>query len=102
MTKIPVVVILFFGVLLSFFSKYLQEGKDPFFQGFFYVGLIFITWGIIRIIIGIIFGSSKKKKKATKAFGAEKEVLQNIYCPRCRSENIVNAKYCQMCGYRLR
>ena len=54
MAKIPIVAFIFFGLVLTIASKYLQDGKDPFFQSFFYVGLLFIVWVVIRIIIKIL------------------------------------------------
>lgn len=98
MAKISGLVIFVFGVLITFFSKYLQEGKDPFFEIFFYVGIVFIAWGIIRII----FMPSKRQNKIVKAQEDKKKKWRKFCCPRCESENTMYAKYCQMCGYRLR
>lgn len=98
MAKIPGLVIFVFGILITFFSKYLQEGKDPFFEIFFYIGIVFIAWGIIRII----FMPSKRQKKIVQIHEEKKKKWQEYFCPRCESKNTMHAKYCQMCGYSLR
>mgnify|MGYP001075016761 CR=1 FL=1 len=92
--KIPAIIWLMLGVLLSGASWYLGEE----FILFFYAGMIITALGIFKLILQYIFS----EKTSTK----EKQMIkkQENY-ERCRYCNNLTRKidyYCSMCGRRLK
>lgn len=92
--KVPALIWLMLGILLSAASWYL--GDD--FILFFYAGLIIITLGVFKLILGYVFSQKTTpiEKKATQ---------QKEHYDKCRHcKNIVRRidYYCSMCGRQLR
>ena len=92
--KIPALVWLMLGILLSAASYYL--GDD--FVLFFYAGLIIIAIGVFKIILGYVF--SEKQTPMEKRIIKRKE-----YYDKCRHCGNITRKidyYCSMCGNELK
>lgn len=92
--KVPALVWLMLGILLSVVSYYL--GED--FILFFYAGLVIIALGVFKLILGYIF--------STKETSIEKKTVQEQEkYAKCRHCNNITRKidyYCAMCGRQLR
>ncbi|MBN1644885.1 hypothetical protein JW851_02495 [Candidatus Woesearchaeota archaeon] len=92
--KIPALVWLMLGIVLSASSYYL--GDD--FVLFFYAGLIIIALGVFKLILEYVF-SSKETSIEKKA------VQEKEHYDKCRHCNNVVRRidyYCSMCGKQLR
>lgn len=94
MAKIPSIVWIIVGAVMVGVSYRIGKSMDI----FFYVGLLFLTIGIFKIIVGFIIGD--KKKKADKE-AAEMKTHQ-FTCPRCRTVVASDFRFCPHCGNRIR
>lgn len=92
--KVPAVIWLMLGILLSGASYYL--GED--FVLFFYAGLIIIALGVFKAILQYVFSEreTKLEKKITK------ETTQYSKCRFCSNTVRKIDYYCSMCGRQLR
>ncbi len=78
------------GVLVSFFSNRVMQAADA--QGmrfFYYVGMILIAVGVMKIVYNYI----KKEDES------EKNVIS---CPSCGVRHYESSNYCHMCGTKLK
>ena len=90
--KVPALVWLMLGILLSVVSYYLGDE----FVLFFYAGLIIIILGIFKLVLGYVFSS--------KETIIEKKTVQEKYakCPHCNNATRKIDYFCAMCGKELR
>lgn len=86
----------FVGVLVAGFSKFGPNSGQRFFTVFFYIGVLFIFIGIVKII----FAPSVRRKRILAA--QDKVKLGGLLCPNCNAKNFHYSKHCHMCGMRLR
>ncbi len=92
--KIPALVWLMLGILLTVVSYYLGDE----FVLFFYAGLLIIALGVFKLILSYVF--SPKETIIEK-----KAVQQKDHYSKCRHCNNITRKidyYCSMCGKQLR
>ncbi|MAG39106.1 hypothetical protein CMO90_03380 [Candidatus Woesearchaeota archaeon] len=95
MTKIPGFVYFILGIIISAYSKYIEEKtKADFLTIFFYIGIFFIFIGIVKMI----FAPSKTKKN----FKHKKNYGHIMLCPRCKTKNYNYSRFCHICSYRLK
>ena len=97
--KIPGVFLFICGVAVSAISKFNPNRDDPFFNIFFYVGIVLIFFGIVKMIFA---PPSKRRQTIIEKQKEGKKGTNVIVCPRCNTKNFRYSKYCHMCSYRLR
>lgn len=100
MVKIPAIVYLIIGAIVTAGSMYI-EGLTI----FFYVGLIFIAVGVFKVVIAFV---TKPKESAVEkqAEGIQQQQRQSAQrgiktCPRCGAGSYPQANYCYYCGNRI-
>ncbi len=98
MAKIPALVYLLVGALVSYVS--LRIGAN--FTFFFYVGLVFIGVGLAKLLIGFVLRKKETKNEKKVEQKSEKQTPHIRYCPRCRSACRMFDYFCWRCGTRLR
>ena len=98
MAKIHGLVYLLVGLLVSFLSWKLNYEKLMF---FFYIGLIFVFIGVIKLITGLM----KKKNNevdAHKKHGKMPQAHRQVkYCHQCGSALSPHHRFCSRCGARI-
>ncbi|MFQ5621448.1 MAG: hypothetical protein ACE5FT_06415 [Candidatus Nanoarchaeia archaeon] len=83
------------GVVVTYVSYVLGDKYDL----FFYVGLLFLVWGLFKLVLNYVMKSpSKVEEKAV-----ERRMEPNVIaCPYCASSCYSSARFCHMCGGKLR
>jgi len=103
MAKIHGLIYVLTGLFVSIMSLKLNYPKLIF---FFYIGLIFIFVGCIKLILSFL----RKKKNETKnaqldLHRQDNDIPQHQkhfkYCPKCRNAVKINDIFCSRCGNRL-
>lgn len=79
------------GAILSGYSRFVDQTGELSFQIFFYVGVAFIFWGVVRLIF------SPKSAKPKKEQGKKGRI-----CPRCQTPLFHNSRFCHMCGFKVK
>ncbi|MBC8500716.1 MAG: hypothetical protein ISS25_00405 [Nanoarchaeota archaeon] len=95
MVKIPGFVYLLIGVVVAGYSQFAPNSDMPFFNIFFYIGIVFIFWGVVKMI----FSPSKRREKTLEH---QEKTSGIIFCPRCNAKNFSYSRFCHMCKYKLR
>lgn len=98
MAGIPGIFIFVIGLAMTIYSRivYMQT-PEPWLNVFFYLGIIFIFWGIVKMVL-----SPSKRQKDVQTFQEEKQNTKKAtVCPRCNARNFHYARFCMMCGYRF-
>jgi len=116
-------IFLLVGFLISVTSKIVSKTSpenNASMKLFFWIGIIFLVIGLIKLLIkkipiwlsketkledhlaGIdtINKEEQKLLKTTPSKNLEKQYI--IQCPRCGTSNYNTSNYCHMCGMRLR
>ena len=104
MAKIPGPVYFIIGLLVSGVSWYVntKQGRNDL-ELFFWIGLIFIAWGVFKIMIRLILSSGKKDKVPhTNANYHYRDIDHGRYCPACGTPISRFDMYCRGCGMRVR
>lgn len=92
MAKIHGLVYVIIGLSISIVSWKLKNEK---LMSFFYIGLIFVLIGFVKLIF------NKIKRKVGKTEKIHKATYQNQrfkYCPKCRTMLNVYDRFCRRCG----
>ncbi len=107
MATIPGWMYFIVGVFVAGYSAFVNTKTESSMQIFMYLGAFLIFIGIVKMIFS---RSGTKRKKAEKMLKkmpkkdlkkANKQLGISI-CPRCRSKNYYYARFCHMCGYRIK
>lgn len=101
MASIPGIVFIIIGIIMSVVSFFRIESLKV----FIYVGLLFVFWGLVKIIAKTL---RSEKKRATeyeeeyyKSQKPQQRHAQTRYCPRCRSQIALHHNFCSKCGARV-
>ena len=95
MAKIHGLVYIATGLLVSVLSYKLDYQK---FIYFFYIGLIFVFIGAVKIIFGLIKRKTSRTGKQIKLH----HQAQNIkYCTKCGNALRLHDMFCGRCGNRI-
>ena len=82
------------GLLVTVVSLYV--GKKL--QFFFYVGLIFIAWALFKLTVNYLLRPPKKVEERR----IERKINTVIACPYCATAVYTTARFCHICGGRLK
>ena len=96
MAKIHWFVYIVVGLFISILSYRLNYEKLVF---FFYVGLIFVFVGIVKLIFNLI--KKKMSKKETMHHKAHHQTQHIKYCHRCGTALRAHNNFCTKCGARV-
>jgi chromate transport protein ChrA len=94
MAKIHWLVYIIVGIFVSIFSWKTDFEK---LMLFFYLGLLFILIGIVKLVFVIGKGRHKEEKTHHKAGQQHK----GKYCHSCGSQIELHHKFCTKCGAKL-
>ncbi|NQU97895.1 hypothetical protein HQ533_00350 [Candidatus Woesearchaeota archaeon] len=97
MAKIHWFFYLVVGIVIAGYSKFGPMAGEPFLNVFFYIGVVFIFWGIVKMI----FSPSGRRDKVMKYKEEKSKGSGNVVCPKCKSNNFTYSRYCHICAYRL-
>ena len=101
MAKIHGIIYLIVGIFVAVASYEINYGKLYF---FFYIGLLFITYGTAKIIIGFINKDEKKQAPLNKLNANQfRQAPKQQYkrCPTCGNAARASDNFCARCGVRL-
>ncbi|MEK6891717.1 MAG: zinc ribbon domain-containing protein [Nanoarchaeota archaeon] len=101
MAKIHGIVYLIIGLFISIASYYIKYDK---LYPFFYVGLLFITFGVAKIVIGFINKEEKKQSPLNRLNPNQfRQAPKQQYkrCPTCGNVARASDNFCARCGNRL-
>ncbi len=120
MAAISGIVYLIIGAGITYLSRYIRkDGLNL--ELFYWIGILFITIGVFKIIFRFITKRPKKKAKikelpALEPLHIEKEITPTQtkkpkpeidyskypkYCPKCRFLYSQNSNFCSKCGSQL-
>lgn len=69
---------------------------------FYYIGIVFIVYGVIKwIITGFKEKSRHKKQKTKKPHKLHLARDKTVYCYDCKVHMPTNYKFCPFCGRRV-
>jgi len=97
MAKIHGIVYLIIGIFVTFASYKINYDKLYF---FFYIGLLFIIYGVAQIVIGFINKEEKKESVRQNQF-RQTPNQQYKRCPTCGNVSRAQDNFCARCGARL-
>lgn len=97
MTGIHGFIYLAIGVILAFYSEFMATDNEPFFRFFFYVGIVFVFWGVVKLV----FSPTRRRKKLIQNQKKQKKATGVVICPRCKNHNYHYSRFCHHCGYKL-
>jgi len=101
MAKIPGPIWIIIGITISAYSKFVQmKNPSPAFNGFFYLGIVFIFWGVVRVI----FSPNRTKAVTREELNVKPRTVSGIvFCPRCGTKQLrPDVRFCHACGHRNR
>ena len=104
MAKIPGIIYLIIGIFVAVASYEISYNKLYF---FFYIGLIFIVYGVARIVIEFINKGEEKKVNSPNMrrnqLNQVKQTLKQQYkrCPNCGNVARGYDNFCARCGNKL-
>ena len=76
MVKIPGIAFLIIGGIMAGYSKFIESRTDnSTMTVFFWIGVVFIVVGVLKLIFEISFRKSRKEKKLSKRDGKKQERL---------------------------
>ncbi|MFH1589403.1 MAG: hypothetical protein ABIB43_02455 [archaeon] len=88
---------LIIGIVLAAYYQFIDTTGEPFFKIFFYIGVVFIFWGIVKLI----FAPSSRRRAILRQQKKSGKSLRFVYCPRCKARNFQQSRFCHICGYRI-
>jgi len=101
MAKIHGIVYFIIGVFVAIASYIINYDKLYF---FFYIGLLFIIFGVAKIVIGFINKEEKKQIPLNKLNQNQfRQVPKQQYkrCPTCGNAARIADNFCSRCGTRF-
>ena len=107
MTKIHGLAYLILGLLIGGFSYYINnKNKSNAFALFFYIGIIFVMIGIIKLLAKVVQKKAVKKTEIhNHAHQRPTPTSQVRFCGHCGASLRQHDHFCPMCGnaaYSLR
>ena len=96
MAKIHGLLYVIVGLFVSIMSWKLDYQKLIF---FFYAGLIFILFGVIKLIFNLV--KNKANKSEEIHFKSQHQTQRFKYCAKCGSPSRLQDKFCRKCGVRI-
>jgi|FLOH01.1.fsa_nt_gi ribosomal protein L37E len=115
MARIPGWLFLIVGLGVVIYSSIIQSSAqaDVSLQLFYYIGIIFICWGIIKMIFRAAKDHREKSPLKKVEMMRKAHILQQrhqkphvpagTFCPRCgRRQPDSHGRFCRVCGYRIR
>ena len=95
MPKINGLVYIAVGLFVSIMSYKLNYQKLIF---FFYIGLLFVFVGVVKLIFGLIKRNVNKKESAQQKTQHQAKIK---YCHRCGNAMRLDARFCTRCRARV-
>lgn len=105
MARIPGGIYFIIGVFVAGYSFFINTQTGNSMKLFMYLGAFLIFIGIVKIIFAK--GRPRRAPRQIRQMNRRQLTQTNrnlgiSICPRCRSKNYYYARFCHMCGYRLR
>lgn len=96
MARISGIVFIIVGIIVTITSYFFVEEIFV----FSYIGILFIVWGIIKIIYKKLTSPSKKKTDFIKQH--KKHRNRRPHCPYCNKVIVIHDNFCSNCGALLK
>lgn len=84
------------GLVVTFVSAYVGDKLTL----FFYTGLLFLAWGVFKF--GVSYLTKQASVTEEKKTERRLQTTPVIGCPHCATSVYATARYCHMCGGRIR
>jgi hypothetical protein len=92
---LPAWTFLLVGLIVTSVSAYVGQKLVL----FFYIGLLFVVWGMFKYAVAYL----TKQPTTTEERKVEKTLRTPVIaCPYCATSVYATARYCHLCGGRLR